>query len=305
MKREVENIPASIQARLKNKADESNRPFNEILQYYGMERFLYRLSRTPHVNDLILKGGLMFYGLEIPLRRTTRDIDFLGISEHSQRDILSVVQDAISVPYPEDGVQFDTATLRLSRSQADENQGGIRITFVGYLGKTRMPIQVDVGFSDEIASAALAMDYPVLLAGMEKPRLRGYPPESIISEKFHAIVRFAEVNSRWKDYYDIDLLANTFEFQSRSLINAIKSTFGNRPSMLTDQPPYGLRDGFAIANQENWGSFLYKSKLQSDAIKDLRAVTNRIWQFLEYPLRGMLSGGRVQDKRWNHNNGWR
>jgi hypothetical protein len=78
VKREVENIPASIQARLKNKADESRRPFSELLQYYGMERFLYRLSKTPYVNDFILKGGLMFYGLEIPLRRTTRDIDFLS-----------------------------------------------------------------------------------------------------------------------------------------------------------------------------------------------------------------------------------
>ena len=95
MKREVSNVAASIQARLQNKAGESGRPFNEILQYYGMERFLYRLSKTPHVNDLILKGGLMFYGLEIPMRRTTRDIDFLGISGNAQQDILSIFHEAL------------------------------------------------------------------------------------------------------------------------------------------------------------------------------------------------------------------
>ena len=93
-----------------------------------------------------------------------------------------------------------------------------------------MPIQVDIGFSDELGTDALEMDYPVLLSGMEKPHLRGYPLESIISEKFHAIVRFAEANSRWKDYYNIDLLANTFEFESRTLIDALKATFENRPS---------------------------------------------------------------------------
>ena len=131
MKREVVNIPASIQARLKNKAVESKRPFNELLQYYGMERFLYRLFKTPHVNDLILKGGLMFYGLGIPMRRTTRDIDFLGTFENTRDDILSVFRNAIAVPCPEDGVQFDVSTLRLSRSQADENLGGISVTFVG------------------------------------------------------------------------------------------------------------------------------------------------------------------------------
>lgn len=303
MKRETENIAASIQAKLKNKADESGRPFNEILQYYGMERFLYRLSKTPHANDFILKGGLMFYGLGIPMRRVTRDIDFLGTAGYTKQDISSVFRAAMSVLFPEDGVLFDSKTLRLSQTQA--NQGGIRITFVGYVGKARMPMQVDVGFSDELASEALNIDYPVLLAGMEKPRLRGYPPESIISEKFYAMIRFADLNSRWKDYYDIYLLADTFEFESQSLINAIKVTFDSRHAKLTDEIPYGLRDEFAVANQGNWESFLYKSKLQNNTLKDLRVVVNRIRQFLEYPLRELQSKVRARDKRWSRDSGWR
>jgi predicted nucleotidyltransferase component of viral defense system len=305
MKREISNVPASIQTKLQNKAHESGRPFNEILQYYGMERFLYRLSKTPHVNDLILKGGLMFYGLEIPMRRTTRDIDFLGISENAQQNILSVFRDALSVPFPEDGVLFDAKTLRLSQTQIEANQGGIRITFVGRLGKMRLPIQVDVGFSDELASEVLSMEYPVLLAGMEKPRLKGYPPESIISEKFHAMIRFADANSRWKDYYDIYLLTDTFEFDSHFVANAIRSTFGNRPAELKDQIPYGLRESFAIAEQEEWILFLRKSKLSNESIKDLLAVVNRIWEFLEYPLREIQAGGNLKRKRWLQDGGWR
>jgi hypothetical protein len=305
MKREVGNIPASIHARLKNKVNESGRPLNELLQYYGMERFLYRLSKTPHVHDFILKGGLMFYGLEIPMRRTTRDIDLLGTSENAQRDILSVFRDALAVEFPEDGILFDAKTLRLAQTQAAANHGGIRITFFGNLGKTRIPIQVDVGFSDELASEALDMDYPVLLANMEKPQLRGYPPESIISEKFYAIVRFADVNSRWKDYYDIYLLTDTFEFESRAVSSAIQSTFGNRPEPLTDQIPYGLRDAFVIANQENWQLFLAKAQLRNDSIKELKIIVNRIWQFLEYPLREIHSDKQLQTKRWTHDNGWR
>jgi len=111
MKREISNIAASVQAKLQNKAHESGRPFNEILQYYGMERFLYRLSKTRHVNDLILKGGLMFYGLGIPMRRTTRDIDFLGTSEKAQHDIHAIIRDTLSVAFPEDGVLFDVKTF--------------------------------------------------------------------------------------------------------------------------------------------------------------------------------------------------
>ncbi len=305
MKREISNVPASIQMKLQNKAHESGRPFNEILQYYGMERFLYRLSKTPHVNDLILKGGLMFYGLEIPMRRTTRDIDFLGISENTQQNILSVFRDALSVPSPEDGVLFDAKTLRLSQTQVEVNQGGIRITFVGRLGKMRLPIQVDVGFSDELASEVLSMEYPVLLAGMEKPRLKGYPPESIISEKFHAMIRFADANSRWKDYYDIYLLTETFEFESHFVANAIRSTFGTRPAEIQDQIPYGLRETFAISKQQEWETFLRKSKLSNDTIKNLLVVVARIWQFLEYPLREIQIGEKLQRKRWLRDGGWR
>ncbi len=305
MKRAVENIAASIQAKLKNQADESGRSFNEILQYYGMERFLYRLSKTPHANDFILKGGLMFYGLGIPMRRATRDIDFLGTTDYTKQDILSVFRAAMSVSFPEDGVLFDSKTLYLSQTQAAANRDGIRITFVGSLGKARMPIQVDIGFSDELASEALNIDYPVLFAGMEKPRLRGYPPESIISEKLHAMVRFSDLNSRWKDYYDIYLLADTIEFESQTLTNAIKATFGNRPAKLTDEIPYGLRDEFAGANQGSWESFLYKSKLQNDTLKDLRVVLNRIRQFLEYPLQELQSGAQGRSKRWSRDIGWR
>lgn len=305
MKREISNVSASIQAKLQNKAHESGQSFNELLQYYGMERFLHRLSKTPHVNDLILKGGLMFYGLGIPMRRTTRDIDFLGISENMQQDILSIFREALSVPFAEDGVLFNVESLRFSQTQVEANHGGIRITFTGNLGKMRLPIQVDVGFSDELVSDVLNMEYPVLLAGMEKPHLKGYPPESIISEKFHAMIRFADANSRWKDYYDIYLLTETFEFESQVLVNAIKATFGNRTAKLTDQIPYGLRDEFVIVNQANWESFLRKSKLWNGSIKNLGVVVNRIWEFLEYPLREIQTDAELQGKQWIRTTGWR
>lgn len=305
MKREISNIPASIQAKLQNKAHESGQSFNELLQYYGMERFLYRLSKTPYVNDFILKGGLMFYGLGIPMRRITRDIDFLGIAENAQRDILSVFREALSVSFPEDGVLFDEKTLRVSETQTETDQGGIRVTFMGHLGKMRIPVQVDVGFSDELASETLNMDYPVLLTGMESPRLKGYPLESIISEKFHAMIHFAEANSRWKDYYDIYLFTETFEFDSQSVANAIRATFENRPTELNDQIPPGLREAFAISKQDEWDLFLEKGKLTNVAMKDLKAVVKRIWKFLDYPLREVLEGKELPSKRWARGNGWR
>ncbi len=72
------NPAASIHARLKSEAERLGKPFAEVLQYYGMERFLYRLSKSEYVDKLILKGGLLLYGWNVPLRRPTRDMDFRG-----------------------------------------------------------------------------------------------------------------------------------------------------------------------------------------------------------------------------------
>ena len=247
----------------------------------------------------------MFYGLGIPMRRTTRDIDFLGISENAQRDILLVFREALSIPSLEDGIFFDVKSLHLSQTQMGTEQGRVRITFVGNLGKMRLPIQVDVGFSDELASEVLDMEYPVLLPDMEKPHLKGYPPESIISEKFYAMIHFADANSRWKDYYDIFLLTETFEFGSHSVANAIRSTFDNRPAEIQNQIPPGLRESFAISKQQEWEAFLRKSKSSNDLIKDLMAVVNRIWQFLEYPLQEIQTGQHTQMKKWGQDKKWR
>jgi hypothetical protein len=51
----TKNIAASVHQRLLNKAKESSRPFNEILQHFAIERFIYRLSKSPHADRFILK----------------------------------------------------------------------------------------------------------------------------------------------------------------------------------------------------------------------------------------------------------
>ena len=72
------NIAASIRQRLLNKAKKEFRPFHELLQYYTMERFLYRVSRSKHANRFVLKGALMLHIWQMPNVRATMDIDFLG-----------------------------------------------------------------------------------------------------------------------------------------------------------------------------------------------------------------------------------
>src|SRR5271157_5783301 len=114
------NIPASIYARLVIEAKKRNKNFGEVLQYYGIERFLYRLSKTQYADSFVLKGGLVFYNWDIPLRRPTKDIDFLSTLENRKEIIDQVIRVAIAISVPEDGIYFDPARYQLQEIRAEK-----------------------------------------------------------------------------------------------------------------------------------------------------------------------------------------
>lgn len=106
MKESQKNIAASILARLRNQSNEMNRPFAEVLQYFGMERFLHRLSKTRYADKFILKGGLLFYVWNISLRRPTRDIDFRGYVSGNSQMLLKIIGEVIGVSAPEEAIEY-------------------------------------------------------------------------------------------------------------------------------------------------------------------------------------------------------
>lgn len=288
------NVVASIHARLSNEARKNDRPFNEELQYFGIERFLYRLTKTKYSNDFILKGGLVLYIMELPFRRPTKDIDFLSTTENKRDTIIQVIEEAASVPVPEDGINFDTTTLIVEETQVDANKAGIRVKFTGYLGKAEIPMQIDIGFSDTIFPEAKVLNYPAILDGMAGLKLRGYPIESIVSEKFHTMERYAELPSRWKDYYDIWVISEHFEFSSYSLKSAIAKTFENRGTKIPSTIPISLSTNFAAVNNKNWQQFLKRANLGNRLIGNLLLLTETLWTFLKLPLYELVSG-KVDD----------
>ncbi len=291
------NITASFPARLANEARKSGKPFGEVLQYYGMERFLYRLSQTRHIDNFILKGGLIFYSWGIPLRRLTRDIDFLGLLDNQKEIITEVIADSISVSVPEDGVNFDLAALVVEITPVDADRTGIRASFSGYLERAKIPIQIDFGFSDEITSEAVIINYPTLLQGMIGLQIKGYPVESVVAEKFHAMERYADIPSRWKDYYDVWLISENFEIDDQSMQKAIAKTFEKRATIIPVARPISLTTEFASKYHENWRTFLRKSGLENGEINDLLSLIEKIWAFLEWPLQGIIPSDPHRDNR--------
>lgn len=178
----AKNIAASLRQRLLNKARETGRPFSELLQYFAMERFLYRLSKSEHTDKFILKGALMLAAWKAPLLRPTMDIDVLGRTTNDMEAILAIVKDICGVVVqPEDGLVFNAATVQGERIAEAAEYEGVRVRFRAILDSARIPMQLDIGFGDVVVPEATPTIYPTIL-DLPAPHLLGYSRESTVAE---------------------------------------------------------------------------------------------------------------------------
>ncbi len=276
----VKNKSASVRQRLLNFSRESGRPFDEILQYYMMERFIARLSRSPYKKQFILKGALMFVVWRLNDTRATRDIDFLGKTDNSIEKITKIFQEICRQPLPEDGAVFFPNTIMSEPIQKQNNNVGIRVRFVGELARARVNLQIDIGFDDVIYPEAVPILYPTLLE-MISPELYGYTPETLIAEKVHAIIRHGMTGSRMKDYFDVWFLSTQFSFQGKTLFEAIKQTFQHRGmplSQLALLSPKHFED-VLVQKQQQWQAFTRKNQL-SKLSPTFKGVLGKIETFV-------------------------
>jgi predicted nucleotidyltransferase component of viral defense system len=298
----VSNLAASVHARLQNQARAANRPFQELLQYYAMERFLYRLSRTDYRERLVLKGALMLYVWEAPLARATKDLDFLGRLDNSLENLERVIKAICSADVEPDGVMFDAASVKAERIKVDAEYHGTRVRFVGLLGKARVAMQLDVGFGDVVTPGPQNIAYPALL-DFPAPALRGYPRETVIAEKFEAMVYLRTLNSRMKDFYDVWLLARQFAFDGALLGQAIAATFANRETAI-DPAPIAFTPEFTeqTSTVAQWTAFRKKLPNQ-ECPKRLSEIVPFLSAFLLPVSRACLEGKRF-DPRWPPGGPW-
>lgn len=262
MKKDVKNIAASVYGRLTNVAKETRQPFAEVLQFYAMERFLYRFSQLPESHTFLLKGGVMFKVWDLASSRPTRDLDFLGSGAIDQARLSHMMAAACAIPCEEDGMVFDLKTIKAVKIKEDADYEGVRVTFTGFLDKSRAPIQIDIGFGDVVFPKPVSIDYPTLL-DLPAPKLQAYTRESVIAEKVHAMVLLRILNSRMKDFYDLWFLSSRFDFDGGALSEAMKRTFQRRRTAI-DAEPEALTSRFASDAQklQQWNAFSTGLKAQ-------------------------------------------
>jgi hypothetical protein len=299
----VKDVAASVRQKLLNNARSTNRPFQEVLQYFAMERFLYRLTQSPHANKFVLKGALMFTVWGAPATRPTKDIDFLAKTKNTIAAVLPIIRAVCAQPVEPDGLVFDDTTVEGVLIKEDADYGGIRVTFRATLQNARIPMQLDLGYGDVVVPGPKMTDYPVILE-LPAPRVRAYSRETVVAEKFEAMVKLGQLNSRMKDFFDVWLLSRQFDFDGATLTNAIAKTFKNRKTLIPTEA-LALTPAFADdpGKQTQWKGFLRKARLQN-APSDLHDVVDALRVFLQ-PVAAAARDALDFARTWNAPGPWK
>jgi hypothetical protein len=293
-----------VHDRLLQLARESHRPFNELLQYFAMERFLFRMSRSKHASRFVLKGGLMLLAWRAPLSRPTKDIDMLAVLDNDIQVVEDVVRDVCLEAVEPDGRIFDPASVGGTVIVEQADYPGVRVRWLGFLGSARVTLQLDVGFGDVVIPGPTRLEYPTLLADFPAPEIVGYSRESVIAEKFHAMVRLGRLNSRMNDFFDLWLLAREFDFEGQVLAEAISMTFARRHTDIPAEPAV-FETTFPTypGKAEQWRSYLRRNSIEG-APSDFADVTAYICTFLGPLTTSLVQEGSFQ-QRWKAPGPWR
>lgn len=272
------DIGASVRARLLNRARERGQVLDLLLTRYALERLLYRLSISKYRSRFVLKGALLLTVWFDDPHRPTRDLDLLGFGDASSDAMITIWREIFAIAL-DDGIKFEGDSLRADPIREQLEYGGLRLRTTARMAGAKIPVTIDVGFGDSVEPGVEEIDLPVLL-DLPAPRLRAYARETVIAEKFQAMVALGRANSRMKDFYDVWLLSQTHEFDNNRLAHAIAATFARRQTDL----PVALPDAFTpeffrdADKLQQWSAFV--RDLSTD-VPSLDAVIADISKFIE------------------------
>jgi Nucleotidyl transferase AbiEii toxin, Type IV TA system len=304
MNRRVSNMAASVRQRLLNLSRERREDFGLLLTKYGLERVLYRIAQSKHREMFVLKGALLFELWTEQRYRPTRDADFLARGQNTPEKYVELFKEICNIDVESDGLTFDETTVAAERITEDADYEGVRVRFLGFLENARIPIQIDLGFGDVITPAPIEAQLPTLL-DLPAPKLLTYPRESVIAEKFEALVSLGIANSRMKDLHDIQTLSRQFPFDGPLLAEALANTLERRGTKLPDRKPLAFTEDFFNSEdkKKQWAAFCEKNKSYVEE-STLKLVCQEIEVFLAPVLNAVASNTRFT-RKWTRETAWR
>jgi predicted nucleotidyltransferase component of viral defense system len=284
-----QNVAASVRQKLLNRARELREDFQLVLTRYALERLLFRLSQSEHANNFVLKGAFLFLIWTAQPYRPTRDLDLLGFGE-SSTEILTAIFKQLCRNNHDDGLIFVADSISAEEIRDDSEYDGVRVTLITRLGEAEIPLQIDIGFGDVVVPQPTQGSFPTIL-DMPAPQLLIYSRESVVAEKYEAMVRLGIANSRMKDFYDVWILTREFDFEGVTICNAIQKTFEKRRAALPESTPLALSREFSqdTSKRNQWQAFSGRIRLRIPA-DDLESVVHEIHSFLIPPTKALVQG---------------
>lgn len=299
------DVAASVRARLLNQARKSGEQFERTLVRFAAERLLYRLGASAARDRCLLKGAsLLAVWLPDPYR-ATRDVDILASGAVDDEAIRALVAQICDVSCPDDGLRFDLTDLVIETIRPEEEYSGKRARFRAHLGKARIAVQVDIGVGDAVAVEPEEVTYPTMLSTLPPPRLRAYPRELTVAEKFEAMVKLDTLNSRMKDFHDVWALAGAFAFDGATLQRAVAACFERRGTPWSDEAPRVLTTAFYQVPElaARWRSYLAAGAVLVPQPAQFDRIGERIIDFLG-PVRATILSGDGPAAAWPPGGPW-
>ena len=296
-------IAASVRARLTDQARKRGDDVQLVLLRFAIERLIFRLAQSKYRDQFILKGAMLF-SLWAPVPyRSTGDLDLLGEGDPTASRFVKIFREICTSTVPDDGVVFDGDSVTAEQARPDTDDQGVLVELNATLAGARLRLRIDIGFGDIVTPEAQTVDYPSLL-DFPKPRLRAYPPETVVAEKLEAIVTLGMRNSRMKDFLDIFVIAKTFPFEGAILLQAVASTFARRKTMAPVETPVALTAAFTkdSTKQTQWRAFLGRSKIEL-APESLSEVVSFVKVFVA-PILIAARDGVKFNKAWTAGGPW-
>ena len=292
----MKNVGESLRNRLKEHSRSQKINSDFVLQRFMNERFLGRLACTGWRDKVCLKGGMLLpVWNEGEVFRHTADIDLTGMIDGDIDTLHQIILDCAApddMDY-DDGVEILTETARVKHRKNDGADGG-HYYFEAKLGNSKVNMNIDIGFGNPITPSLQYREYPCMFSDarktpMPKPKLNMYPPETTIAEKLSAVAQFGSFNSRYRDYYDLYVLLDRFDFDETIIADAIAASFEHNGISIPDEFS-GLSDDYAAETEKQWDKFKSRTVLASPP-PALAEVVSMIRTSLDRPIELARSGG--------------
>jgi hypothetical protein len=298
------SLAEAIRQRLLNLAHLNAEPFDLILTRYGLERLLYRIGQSKWKNIFLLKGAMLFSSWYDSPRRPTRDLDLMIYGRADAEYLKEVFQSICSMEDENDGIEYVAKTVTCTEIREKSIYCGIRIKLMAMLAGANIRLQIDIGFGDAVFPEPKEITYPTLLE-FPAPKIRSYSMYTVVTEKFQAMVTLGILNSRMKDFFDVWMIANEFEFSGSILCSAINSTFTRRDTPIPMEAPVALTDVFAVDKFKiiQWNAFTRKNQLKIND-KTLADIIDFLHRFLMPPV-SSLANKKVFNNIWPPGGPWK